>query len=376
MFISLIRNALYNDDNLELVPGRDNFGCAQFSPEAVCPEMTWAYNMRTQYADGFDGRNYCTGNDDFFNLPNCVEVGNYLCPLTPKLTNDVDAIWNHPPPQLWIRNDTHTTNNNIIINRLNTRIWVDYNQMPVRCSYDVESFTTFGDILALTNNFIATPRSPTNENRDILNEVIYPYFCSLESLDCPLDPLRPGESIQQTRCSRFTSTDPEGDLCRTWAATYPIQADAIKTTYCHRPDNIDKSECACINKVYDTLYNTLKKDVLAPDSCWYTPCSNETLFLIPASETVVVACPDVCGVIIKNYGDADIDLTDANIYVDCTKGQEQSKSITATNQQTITTKTIMQTTIQWIYEMPIAYWVIIGVIIFLIIVFSVLMFLK
>jgi len=349
-----------------------------------CPINTWANNS---YTESQKTCNPINGDTNYLSQ-SCSYSKPSLCYLYNPNDEDRTFFWSNNTPKYWevaFNGEGYLTPDVVdpYLDKLNNNLSTTFNQQSISCEYGVDEFKSFGDILNYNNKFIATTRAvDASDAINILNTVIYPHFCSLESLDCPIDPLKPGENVQQPRCSRFTSLDPEGDLCRTWAATFPSQADVIKIQYCHQLENIDKSECACINKVYNPLYIAIKKDVLAPDSCWFTPCSNESQFLIPSVETRVVACPDVCGLIIQNYGDADIDLTDANIYIDCTKGQEpnpQNKTVPI-QPQGIGIKSINQQPKEylfiWEYNIPIVYWVLAAIVVFLVVIVGVMVCIK
>lgn len=198
------------------------------------------------------------------------------------------------------------------------------NQIPVTCNYDLDSFQTFEDILKFQRAFITTASAYNpQEGSQILNTEIMPSFCSIPSSNCPLDPLKPGESVTLFSCSRFTSTDTEGDMCRTWEEEYPTLADQVKIEFCSQPNAFNSSECACINKLYNEEYRALKKNVNAPDSCWYIPCANSTQFLITSTEILPepnTSCPDTCGVIINNYDTSTVNFSTSQILVDCVKG--------------------------------------------------------
>ena len=328
-----------------------------------CEDGYWSYDHRYTNDDG---------TYQIYTL--CTKVNDVVCPDIRKSKSDL-TFFNPKSITQWY--EINNTSVDIdVVNR-----YKNYNQTPVSCSYSLDDFQTFGDIMIYQNTFIGLSSAYEVERATAtLNDDIFPYFCSLPSLDCPLDPLKPGENVTQTTCSRFTSLDPEGDLCRSWAAQFPDKADQIKVQYCHQPSNIDRSECACINKAYSPLYRAFKKDVNAPDSCWYTPCANGSLFLQTSSELAVPECPDVCGLIINNIGNAEtIDLSDADIYIDCVKGEDlPMNAATTTTIQVQTDLPVSQRQVPLFifpYTLPWEYWFLVGIISLLGIIFVILFFL-
>lgn len=278
-----------------------------------------------------------------------------------------------------------------------------FEETEIACSYNLSDFQTFGSILQYQRTFQASDHrtNRTELVNDILNNQILPYFCSLESYDCPLDPLsNPSNPSNLASCSRFISTDPEGDICRSWAASYPEQADSIKTFYCHQPENIYASECACVNKLYYPLYQTVKRDISAPDLCFWFPCSNTSQFIVPSVETPNnVECPSLCGLIINNFNGADIVFDEeAEIYVNCLYDLEETDTtkniktqqvipgssnrftsfINSFSTPSVTVNTYhKERSLSFVnYEIPVIYWIIIGFIGFVIIIMFVIVNIK
>jgi hypothetical protein len=338
-----------------------------------CPDGYWASAMEDATTDNPPGT--CTDVNDLAQ-PICTAVNPAVCPnLSSNLPPDL-TFFNTKPLNRWFANGTNDYN----VSQEVKLTYKNFNETSVSCSYPLESFKTFGDIMNYQNAFTAFPSAFDIEvSTATLNQEIMPYFCSLPSTDCSIDPLKPGENVHQTHCSRFTSLDPEGTLCRTWAAEYPEESDVVQINYCHQPENLESSECACINKAYSPLYRAMKKDVNAPDSCWWDPCANASQFLVPSTELTVTHCQDVCTTVIANYGRnvETIDLQYANFFVSCTKGQPVPEN---NSSQPITARTSLilpQTTLPlfiWSYSMPWEYWFMIAILGVLVVLFLVLMF--
>jgi len=333
---------------------------------ATCPDGYWAYD----FIPANSSFSFNTFADTI-----CTQSKNDVCPTLNKNPSTLN-FFDKKPLNIWY----DTTQGNDYRSNIQFK-YKNYNSTPVNCSYPLTSFQTFGDVVNYQNNFEAFPSAEEKAfAQETLNNDILPYFCSIQSLDCPLDPLRPGESVTQTRCSRFTSIDPEGDICRQWAAEFPNLADQVKVQFCHQSENLHASECACINKAYDPLYRTAKKSVEVPDFCWWTPCANASQFLIPASEEQVTECPDVCGIIINNYTNAtEIDLSKANIYIDCTKGVEPPKSNKTAPESSIQILNTLEGNVKKYplpiyldpFQLPWEYWFLFSIMIVLVIVYIV-----
>lgn len=168
-----------------------------------------------------------------------------------------------------------------------------FSQAAVTYEYPLSAFRWFYDILNYQRAFVTGERRPYDPPaaQRALDEEVFPSFCAFPSDACP----------DTSPCSRFVSVDPEGDQCRAWAAREPARADAVKVEYCHRPTSVANKECQCINAIFDPYYLLFKQDLAAPDGCWYAPCANTTEYLVPSTEALEAPCPDVCGIILKNY---------------------------------------------------------------------------
>lgn len=207
----------------------------------------------------------------------------------------------------------------------------------VGCSYSTDQFQDYADIQTFSNTFITGPEaSDPTQAKFVLDTAILPEFCLQDSFDCPYDPLRPGEKIRLNRCSRFISVDREGEYCRQWSAQEPELSDEVKTAYCQQPVNAETSECACVNRTDNDIYQTLKVGVNAPDFCWYNPCANSSQYLVPSTIVPVDSCPDVCGVIVNTYNNtgANLDFSEAEIFVNCVKGIDVSGGSTGSTGST------------------------------------------
>ncbi|MNK68622.1 hypothetical protein D3C87_879870 [compost metagenome] len=167
----------------------------------------------------------------------------------------------------------------------------------VRCVYNKESIQS-ADQITLLRQSIVNPDSDK-----IIDTEVMPYFCSLPSTSCPPDPVT-GES--RSVCNRLISTDREGTLCKTWAATNKSLADVSMTTYCQNNVGRNTSECNCINRSLNSDYQRLGLRSLGQDQCWWTPCRDPSSYLVPSVLQQPVTCPNVCQqiteIVADNYG--------------------------------------------------------------------------
>jgi len=166
-----------------------------------------------------------------------------------------------------------------------------FNGDPVntRCTYDVTKITTASQIQELRRGIQGNA-----EINNVINREIMPTFCSLPSNSCP----------NGGTCSRFTSTDEEGSLCRAWASSVGPLADTAKLAYC--ANNPNAEECKCINRASDPDYIKLGLRSLGQDQCWFLPCRNAERYLVPSNLQQPVQCPNVCqqiyDIVAENYG--------------------------------------------------------------------------
>lgn len=163
--------------------------------------------------------------------------------------------------------------------------WGNPNVLNVQCGYNPNDITTAVQVAELQRAFSAT----NPQTQQILDEQLYPSFCSLPSNNCPPDPVT-GE--QRQVCSRFASSDQEGALCRSWQARNLQQADVSKRRFCNT--NPTSKECDCINRSSNPTYQQLNPRQLSQDSCWWGPCRNSDAYLVTSDLLNPTRCPDVC----------------------------------------------------------------------------------
>jgi hypothetical protein len=181
----------------------------------------------------------------------------------------------------------------------------------VSCVYPLDAFNNVDAVNDYIGNF-------TLDNSDY-NQVLMPAFCSQQVGTCPLDPIT-GDS--QTGCSRFTSTEDDGTICRAWAglAANKQWADASMIQYCR--NNPNGSECGCINRNSNPVYNSLKVGNPYNDGCWWIPCANIQNFLVPSdlqiSAEASAACPQyICEQVVNIYNNSDLSGENISQYINC-----------------------------------------------------------
>jgi hypothetical protein len=264
-------------------------------------------------------------SDRLYSNTICADFNNEICPIINTLNGNpfpsYKPIGQYLPPIRGDNIDIPPYIDNWLTPRLN-----ELKQYPVTCSYPLSSFADVNNVQTFYQSFLTDKNASTNNyNFNVYNEYIMPYFCSFESNECPVDPFKTDGSVLSS-CSNFISTSTGGTFCRVWSASNEDLADQVKQAYCAQ--RLTANECLCINKLYDPNYYILKQDIMAPDFCWYSPCSNSSQYLVPKYEQKVDSCPDVCGIILNtyNYNDSSviIDLSNANISIDCSRSVDSA----------------------------------------------------
>ena len=179
----------------------------------------------------------------------------------------------------------------------------------VKCSYDLAEFKTGTDI----GNFLnGNPLNPWQDQTNVTNEynnVVMPYFCGQQVSTCPADP---STGKPMSKCSRFVSTANDGSAaaCAEWltkglsgaSGFDSSSADATMTNYCTKYNTPD---CNCVNRASDPVYKLISPTQKGNDGCWFAPCKNAEIYLIPSTlnTTTVYSkqpCPSSCSVNIQN----------------------------------------------------------------------------
>jgi hypothetical protein len=138
-------------------------------------------------------------------------------------------------------------------------------------------------------------------------------FCQSKTFTCPTD-VKDG-------CSRYFSTDKDGDYCRDLFNNYtPEQKDAAIQTYCLRNNTED---CKCVNRSTNFNYERLKQGNPFSDACWYIPCANKERFFVPSEFADNPSCPtNLCQIVydISQAHDVDIERVKNDINCDFSGG--------------------------------------------------------
>lgn len=190
------------------------------------------------------------------------------------------------------------------------------------------------------NYFVYQRTANRSYGKTALETLILPYYCSQIVTTCPQDPqvvLEEGESAPALpQCMRLQSIDDR--ICAEWSDKYPEIVDQIKKWYCCKYKNAP--ECKCINRFTDITYQVilLESPELTPDTdhCWYIPCSNPSFYLSLSSEQKA-PCPDICGIIINNLSDTDLEVIGLENFensVYCPIPTEQTSASLKTNPST------------------------------------------
>ena len=187
----------------------------------------------------------------------------------------------------------------------------------VKCTYELDKFTTAEDIKGWTNNF--------GENATYTEDIM-PFVCTQQSDKCPIDPMT-GNPME--RCSNMIAVDDTGSLCRQWEVKNPIPANAAKDSYCKDHNTPD---CACINRSSNQVYRLIKGgDPSFPDACWYAPCANSSTYLVPSS-MANPSCPsNTCQIVNNIVSNSGTDISEDKIreYTTCIIGSSGSLGSTS-----------------------------------------------
>jgi hypothetical protein len=201
------------------------------------------------------------------------------------------------------------------------------NGKSVTCTYNSSSFNNIANVAAWNNAF---------GTDDSYNLTIMPNFCIQESNSCPNYPDIPGappDTAQQLTsggqitpiCSNFFDTGTAGQLCRAWAQDNPVLAKTAYENYCIGHNSPD---CSCVNRANNSVYESIKSSSVYAatkmnnfnDGCWYLPCANSGLFLIPSDINPTSDCETQVCQQIQNYIDSGgtINVGPTNNSLNCT----------------------------------------------------------
>lgn len=105
---------------------------------------------------------------------------------------------------------------------------------------------------------------------------IMPDFCSHPGnpATCPIDPMT---GFQLRTCSRFTTTDTTGRLCRDYVKNSPNNATKTQEEFCKSTNTPD---CLCLNRERNTQYQQISSQVDFDDESWYQPCRDPVHYVV------------------------------------------------------------------------------------------------
>lgn len=190
----------------------------------------------------------------------------------------------------------------------------------ITCEYDVSKINTYVQLNEYKNKY-------GDDYKTLLQT-----YCEFESDACS----------EIDKCSRLTSNDDSGSICKSWAAAQNNQTlDEVKKAYCRRfPINAD---CKCINRRNDKIYNETKTNKYFNDGCWYTPCTTGENLVI--SEINADNCPDVCQIIYDLNKNNSAVINKTQNVINCQFGTliDQDKNNTTTTGDTTIVTNIIKT---------------------------------
>ena len=155
----------------------------------------------------------------------------------------------------------------------------------IQCSYPISQIKSSEDINTWIKSFGKTKT---------FNTSIMPYWCTQQVSTC---------TNSSSSCSRFLSSNTtEAGLCSDWAKANPDLYDSTISKYCsptltsaygtgisstflgrtfEHGALTASGECICVNRMNDPLYTSIGPIPGLADGCWYTPCSDPTVTLVP-----------------------------------------------------------------------------------------------
>lgn len=119
-------------------------------------------------------------------------------------------------------------------------------------------------------------------------------------------------------CSIPRSTTSDGKFCVEWFQELDKkERDATMLNYCY---SYNTEDCRCINRLLTDEYRYLKPGNPINDNCWFVPCSNGQVYMVP-SELAESSCPqNVCEIIFNIYKNRDVKIYDNDFTCDMSGG--------------------------------------------------------
>lgn len=262
-------------------------------------------------------------------------------------------------------------------------------QCPLKCTYDVDKFTTLAQIEDYELKFGKYDRDdrsgcefrlqqgykaareclretvgamrnggPSNMYSDNYNKIMT-NFCSQKSTVCGVEPLSVGTATAENKrnkkrpfCSVLQSDTPEGEKCRTWLNSFgPYKfkvMDDIGAQYCTQHPSSD--DCLCFsredpdNPNYESYQKIVKgmaeSDIIMNPACFYKPCADPTNYIVgtdvfkPPTNNFGIGdssygfnCIDnVCASILNIDGSVNDEMSGNEVYIQCGEGLAPGES--------------------------------------------------
>lgn len=120
---------------------------------------------------------------------------------------------------------------------------------------------------------------------------ILPKFCALNTTSC---------NGGSSSCLMFNSSNANASaLCSEFTTLNTTSSDSIKNAYCGNQQSSTgkvSTECGCILRTIDGVYNTIKNASSGNPGCWWNACKDATpnSGILADSTIVNVGCPSYC----------------------------------------------------------------------------------
>lgn len=197
----------------------------------------------------------------------------------------------------------------------------------IECTYNVNSINTEKEMKAFQNIWKDSWKKDKEnkkpydqDNEDGYFNVLNNYCSQIQENNCVDDP---NTGAPMEKCSRkFTVGE---SICSEWYETLDKnRRNAFISNICNKDKNL--RECKCIFRTKEPSYNVVSTLLPVKDECWWKPCQDSSVNLIPY-EMVNSECPsNICQTIIKvNKAGHDVKINDITNNITCSPDTNPDK---------------------------------------------------
>lgn len=168
---------------------------------------------------------------------------------------------------------------------------------PGKCFYSLDDITSSSENVDAYYNLYCTDSTDgfcTGPNQASYNTIMAE-FCKKSSTKCPQIPnTTNGTPTVPATCSNMIAVG-DNSRCYSWSQSMKFQGsvDGAMAQYCG--SNPNALECGCINRANNSEYAVVRAGIEAVnDVCWWGPCQNPGLYLVPPEYTDRLKQPNTC----------------------------------------------------------------------------------